>query len=260
MPHLVLKTFKMKSLGAIGRVDEGKAFAKKHDIIFFYSKGRTYTFNGDSVRIPYHGTGGYVNNNNGNVVRGKRYRPHPSGKIPEDWWDLPALTPTSTERVGYPTQKPLPLLERIIKTSTNKGDIVLDPFCGCGTAIVACEKLERHWIGIDVTHIAIKTINDRLKKNFKTVSPYVVRGEPIDLKGAQELAKNDRFQFQIWALSLLGITGGMKKGADLFSKRRVWRAAEVYSTGKKWKNQGKRYKRTPWCFRKRVYWALSNSK
>lgn len=191
-----------------------RIFARKHDTIFFYSKGAKYTFNSDNIRIPYNGTGGYVSNNNGNVVNGKRYKPNPLGKIPEDWWDIPALTPTSHERVGYPTQKPQALLERIILSVTNPDDIVLDPFCGCGTAIVAAEKLNRRWIGIDVTHIAITTIKKRLEKTFPNLSPYKVKGEPIDYAGAMELAQNDRYQFQIWALSLLGVNSGMRKGAD----------------------------------------------
>lgn len=191
-----------------------KTFAKKHDIILFYSKGRSYTFNADSIRVPYNGTGGYVKNNNGNIVNGKRYKPNPLGKIPEDWWDIPALTPTSNERVGYPTQKPTALLERIILATTNPGDVILDPFCGCGTSIAAAEKLDRRWIGIDVTHIAITTIKLRLDKNFKKLYPYKVKGEPIDIDGANELAKNDRIQFQVWALSLLGITTPIKRGAD----------------------------------------------
>ncbi len=191
-----------------------RTFAKKHDTILFYSKGTKYTFNSDSIRIPYSGTGGYVSNNNGNVVNGKRYKPNPLGKIPEDWWDIPTLTPTSHERVGYPTQKPQALLERIILSVTDPGDTILDPFCGCGTAIVAAEKLNRHWIGIDVTHIAITTIKKRLEKTFPNLSPYKVKGEPIDYAGAAELAQNDRYQFQIWALSLLGVNSGMKKGSD----------------------------------------------
>lgn len=196
-----------------------KMFGRKHDIIFFYSKSKKfiYTFNGDDVRIPYHGTGGYQTSGKGVTHKnGKTYKPNPKGKIPEDWWDIPALTPLSKERVGYPTQKPLLLLERIISACSNKGDIILDPFCGCGTAIVAAEKLERNWIGIDVTHLAITTIKERLLKNFGFKITYSVKGEPIDLAGARELAKSDRYQFQIWALSLIGIrnTSGMTKGAD----------------------------------------------
>ncbi|HEX7065725.1 MAG TPA: DNA methyltransferase, partial [Bacillales bacterium] len=118
------------------------------------------------------------------------------------------------ERVGYPTQKPLALLERIIKSCTQENDIVLDPFCGCGTAIVGAEKLKRKWIGIDITHLAITVIRERLNDVFGFMPSYISKGEPVDLDGAYDLANNDRFQFQIWALALLGIRTEMKKGAD----------------------------------------------
>ncbi|WP_088049422.1 DNA methyltransferase [Virgibacillus dakarensis] len=195
-------------------------FAKKHDTIFFYSKGRDYTFNADEIRVPYEGTGGYQTSGKGVTnSNGKTYTPNKKGKIPEDWWDIPALPPMSKERVGYPTQKPLALLNRIISATTNKGGVVLDPFCGCGTAIVSAQNLERNWIGIDITHIAITTIKARLDKEFGMLNNYSVAGEPIDLEGAKQLADNNRFQFQIWALSLLGINykgdfNSIKKGPD----------------------------------------------
>jgi site-specific DNA-methyltransferase (adenine-specific) len=141
-----------------------RAFAKKHDVIFFYSKSHDYTFNGDAVRIPYEGTGGYVRNNNGNWVNGKIYKPNPLGKIPEDWWDIPALTPTSKERIGYDTQKPIALLERIIKTGSNEGDIVADFFCGSGTTLVAAAQLGRKYIGCDINQKAVNITNLRLKQ------------------------------------------------------------------------------------------------
>ncbi|GAA0607678.1 hypothetical protein GCM10009001_26250 [Virgibacillus siamensis] len=195
-------------------------FAKKHDIIFFYSKGRDYTFNIDEVRVPYKGTGGYQTSGKGVTnSNGKTYIPNEKGKVPEDWWDIPALPPMAKERVGYPTQKPLALLNRIIKSSSNKGDVILDPFCGCGTAIVSAQNLERNWIGIDITHIAITTIKDRLDKEFGMANNYEIAGEPIDIEGAKQLAENSRFQFQIWSLSLLGINykddfNSIKKGPD----------------------------------------------
>lgn len=196
-----------------------KMFGRKHDIIFFYSKSSkyNYTFNADDIRIPYHGTGGYQTSGKGVTNKnGKTYKPNPKGKIPEDWWDIPAIPPMSKERIGYPTQKPLSLLERIITACSNKNDIILDPFCGCGTAIVAAEKLGRKWIGIDITHLAITTIKDRLLNDFGFAITYTTKGEPIDLDGAKQLALNNRLEFQKWALSLIGIrnTSGMKKGAD----------------------------------------------
>ena len=109
------------------------------------------------------------------------------------------------ERLGYPTQKPQALLERIIQASSNEGDVVLDPFCGCGTAIAAAENLNRRWLGIDVTHLAVALMKNRLKTAFN-LSPnkdYQVVGEPVDVGSAQALAEADRYQFQFWAMSLL---------------------------------------------------------
>lgn len=120
------------------------------------------------------------------------------------------------ERLGYPTQKPLQLLERIINASSNPGDVVLDPFCGCGTAIAAAQKLERKWIGIDVTHLSIALMKYRLEAMFPGID-FEVIGEPKDVESARQLAHDDRYQFQWWALSLvrakpLGAKGGGKTG------------------------------------------------
>jgi site-specific DNA-methyltransferase (adenine-specific) len=122
--------------------------------------------------------------------------------VHEIWDDVAAVNSQAKERMGFQTQKPLQLLERIIQASSNEGDIVLDPFCGCGTAIIAAEKLHRHWIGIDITFLAINLIKNRLNDTFPKIN-FEVRGEPRDLDSARELAK-DRYQFQWWALSLVG--------------------------------------------------------
>ncbi len=137
------------------------------------------------------------------------------------WTDIVPLQGSSGERLGYPTQKPLILLERIISASSNPGDIVLDPFCGCGTALVAAQKLGRRWIGIDITHLSIALMKYRLCQAFPDVQ-FDILGEPKDLASARQLAQDDRFQFQWWALSLvkarpLGGESGSKtgkKGAD----------------------------------------------
>jgi DNA methylase/Restriction endonuclease len=119
------------------------------------------------------------------------------------------------ERLGYPTQKPLALLERILSASSTEGDIVLDPFCGCGTAVHAAQKLRRTWIGIDITHLAISLIEKRLKDAFPGIE-YGVHGTPKDLEGARDLAQRDKYQFQWWAVSLVNALpfAGKKKGAD----------------------------------------------
>ncbi|MBI4674189.1 MAG: restriction endonuclease [Chloroflexi bacterium] len=121
------------------------------------------------------------------------------------WTDIPELNSQAQERLGYPTQKPLALLERIINASSNAGDVVLDPFCGCGTTIAAAQKLGRKWIGIDVTHLSIALMKYRLQDMFNLVEKkdYDVKGEPEDLPSARQLAQDDRYQFQWWALSLV---------------------------------------------------------
>ncbi len=157
------------------------------------------------------------------VPRLKRFLDELPGQVVHDTWiDIPPINSQASERLGYPTQKPLALLERIILASSNPGDTVLDPFSGCGTSIAAAQKLDRHWIGIDITHLAITMHKLRLKGNYG-IEPkidYKVIGEPEDLAGAQQLAKDDRYQFQWWALSLIdgNPIGGEgkqgKKGSD----------------------------------------------
>jgi site-specific DNA-methyltransferase (adenine-specific) len=131
------------------------------------------------------------------------------------WTDISPINSQAQERLGYPTQKPVALLERILSASSNPGDIVLDPFCGCGTTIHAAEKLGRQWIGIDVTHLAISLIEKRLKDAFPGLK-FEVHGAPKDLEGARDLSNRDKYQFQWWAVSLVDAVpfGGKKKGAD----------------------------------------------
>jgi site-specific DNA-methyltransferase (adenine-specific) len=129
--------------------------------------------------------------------------------------DVRWLSPQDQERLGYATQKPEGLLERIIKASSNEGDVILDPFCGCGTAVVVAEKFKRKWIGIDITHLAIGLMKWRLK-NIVPMPYFKVIGEPKDLAGARTLADQNKYQFQWWAVSHIGGQpyGDKKKGAD----------------------------------------------
>lgn len=149
----------------------------------------------------------------------KRYLDEMPGVPLQDLWtDLPAIGSGSHERLGYPTQKPLALLERIIKASSDPGDVVLDPFCGCGTALIAAQKLERRWIGIDITYLAIAVMRARLKDAF-ALADVPVKGEPTEVEGARQLAQSPegRYQFQWWALGLVDAkpVGGLeKKGSD----------------------------------------------
>jgi len=130
-------------------------------------------------------------------------------------WRIPCLQPASPERIGYPTQKPLALLQRIIEASSDEGYTVLDPFCGCGTAIEAAQSLNRNWIGIDVTHYAIEVIEGRLRREFDGMK-VPVNGRPEDMEGARALAQRDKHQFQFWANWLVGVQNyrEIKKGAD----------------------------------------------
>lgn len=162
---------------------------------------------------------------NGGWPQIKRYKDELKGVAVSDIWDdIDKINPAGNERLGYPTQKPVALLERILQASSNPGDLVLDPFCGCGTTIAAAQKLGRKWIGIDITHLSIALQKFRLKDAFglEPGKDYAVKGEPRDYASARQLAEDDRYQFQWWALSLiearpLGGTGDSKegkKGAD----------------------------------------------
>lgn len=152
----------------------------------------------------------------GGALRLKMYEDESRGERLQSLWDdIPPLSANAQERLGYPTQKPLALLERIIASSSNDQDIVLDPFCGCGTAIHAAQKLDRQWIGIDVTHLAISLIEKRMKAAFPGIV-FTVEGTPKDLASAEDLAARDKYQFQWWAVSMVDAMpfGGKKKGAD----------------------------------------------
>jgi DNA modification methylase len=123
-----------------------------------------------------------------------------------DAWEVGIIAPIGKERTGYDTQKPEKLLERVIRSSSNEGDVVLDPFCGCGTAIAVAEQWKRKWIGIDATHLAIGIIRARLAK-----SAFEVKGEPVDLEGAEQLAREDPYQFQWWILGRIGARPASQK-------------------------------------------------
>jgi site-specific DNA-methyltransferase (adenine-specific) len=149
-------------------------------------------------------------------IRLKRYLDEAKGPPLQALWDdIPPINSRAQERLGYPTQKPLALLERIIAASTSPGDLVLDPFCGCGTTIHAAQKLGRRWIGIDITHLAISAIERRMKAAFPDAE-FTVEGTPKDLASALDLAGRDKYQFQWWALAMVDAVplDGKKKGAD----------------------------------------------
>lgn len=183
-------------------------FPSKHDTIFRYTKGTSWTFNGDDVKVPY------VKLDTGDThgIFKQSHRLNPAGKIPEDWW--PTISPVGRlkkERLGYPTQKPLALLRRIIKASSNKGETVLDPFCGCGTAVVAADDLDRRWLGIDISPFAIELVRS---KRFSHQNVPVF-GVPTDLDSARQLARSKPLDFEKWAVTRIpGLAPNSKQVAD----------------------------------------------
>nr|MBA3652299.1 restriction endonuclease [Chthoniobacterales bacterium] len=153
----------------------------------------------------------------GSVPRYKRYLDEQEGTPFTDvWTDIFPINSQAQERLGYPTQKPIALLERIISASSNPGDVVLDPFCGCGTAVDAAQKLGRNWIGIDVTHLAIGLIEKRLKEGYGDDAVFETIGVPKDKDSALRLAAEKPHDFQNWFCLKVGgypLDGG-RKGAD----------------------------------------------
>jgi site-specific DNA-methyltransferase (adenine-specific) len=149
-------------------------------------------------------------------IQRKRYLDELKGETVDSLWDdIPPINSQAAERLGYPTQKPEALLERIIEASTNPGDVVLDPFCGCGTAVAVAERLDRRWVGIDITYLATNLIKSRLIQAFGENVDFSVTGEPTTAEDAARLAKEDPYQFEAWALGLVGArTTEKKKGAD----------------------------------------------
>ena len=161
----------------------------------------------DEGRLEYTSSG---------MPRYKRYLDEmPGVPLTDVWDDIPPINSQAQERLGYPTQKPVALLERILSASSNPGDVVLDPFCGCGTTVHAAEKLGRQWIGIDITHLSISLIEKRLKDAFPGIK-FEVHGTPKDLDGARDLAARDKHDFQVWATTSIDAVPfrAGKKGAD----------------------------------------------
>jgi site-specific DNA-methyltransferase (adenine-specific) len=192
-----------------------KQLSRVHDIIFWYSKGNEWFFDPEKIRQPYsekslerEGYGGGASK----MTKGGSVELKEGGKFPEDWIYIPPLKGNSREYLGYPTQKPEALLERIIKASSNEGDLILDPFCGCGTTVAVSEKLKRNWVGIDITSLAINLIKYRIKNQFGLGNKQIyVDGLPTDLAGAKELFKKDPFEFEYWALDLINAMPAQSK-------------------------------------------------
>jgi len=199
-------------------VHTDKRWNRKHDVILFYAKTDKWIFNAYDVMDKREGevlrrlaTGV----KSATMAADKSKHPDKTLKLPSDVWSIPTINAMARERLGYPTQKPEALLERIVKASSNEGDTVLDPFCGCGTTVAVAQRLSRHWIGIDITHLAVALMKHRLKDMFGDQVKYHVVGEPVSLPDAKTLAESDPYQFQWWALGLVGARPvEQKKGTD----------------------------------------------
>lgn len=208
-------------------------FESRHDVILFYGASPEQLFNSyalpweseeqyvkvrkQKVRLDAQGRK-YVLSDAGGGKRVKRFLKEAMayGRPVDDVWDIDKLNNSAKESLGYPTQKPEALLLRIIEASSKPGDVVLDPFCGCGTTIAAAETLGRRWIGIDISYDAIRIIRDRLaKSNLFSKKDYEVWGEPESVEDAIQLAEEDKYQFQWWAVRRLGAKDiDYKMGAD----------------------------------------------
>jgi DNA modification methylase len=200
-------------------------FQRLHDVLLFYGKTSEPIWN--DPREQYGIKSGKADSHYKQDIDGRWYRWQKrknqerlkiylsEGRRMGDVWEIPPINASAKERLGYPTQKPEALLERIIKASSNEGDVVLDPFCGCGTAVAVAQRLHRRWIGIDITHLAVNLIKIRLRDAFGDAAKYKVIGEPVSLPDAQDLADKNPYQFQWWALGLVGARPAVvKKGAD----------------------------------------------
>lgn len=191
-----------------------KRFSRKHDVIFFYSKTDDFFFNCIKEREYYEKP--FFNpqqDENGRYF---------ADVLPVDWWLIPAVINVSKERTDYPTQKPLLLLEKIIKYSCPPNGIVLDPFCGCGTALIATQKLNsselsinRTWIGIDITYLAISVLKERFQKELSIhTHEFDIIGEPVSKLEAEKLAEQNKHQFAIWAITKLSGKPNIRKSGD----------------------------------------------
>ncbi|MDE0327098.1 MAG: DNA methyltransferase [Candidatus Poribacteria bacterium] len=190
-----------------------KDFGRRHDIILKYSSGPQYIFNLDDVREEYaEATKERFKHHIGNKRKQGDFgvqKLNPLGKHPDDWWQIQPIAPSAKERLGYPTQKPIALYERMIKASSNEGDLVMDPFAGCGTTIDAAHTLNRFWIGIDLTMLALDPMRRRLadRHGLKPSVDYEVHGYPTNMQEVHMLVRDEKkyHDFSNWAVTRLGL-------------------------------------------------------
>ena len=195
-------------------------FERRHDIIFRYSKGSQYIFNLDDVRQEYAETTRarfehYIGNRRGERDFGEQ-RLNSLGRHPDDWWQIQPIAPSARERTGSPTQKPIELYKRIVTASSNDADLIRDPFCGCGTTLVAAKTLKRHRIGIDLTYLAIGPVRQRIQETFPQIRDTVtVIGTPENEEQALRLARNNPHAFKEWCVThVLKFRSNDRRGGD----------------------------------------------
>jgi DNA modification methylase len=194
-----------------------RRWGRRHDVLLFYTKGGEWTFNVDPVRMEYspesqerlrYTARSFRKTKGGEERVYDSYRPNPGGKHPDDVWSIQPLMPSNRKRLGYPTQKPEDLLKQVILASSNEGDLVLDPFCGCGTTLAVAEQHKRNWVGIDISPTAIEICEDQLK--ILGAHPEKV-GMPESIA---DLAKMSGYEFQRWTLSLMRATPSPRLSGD----------------------------------------------
>lgn len=191
--------------------------AKRPNLTYeFLGITRVWRWTKDRMQAAYE-AGQVVQTAPGRVPRLKRYLDEQRGKPLSDvWTDIAPINARAAERLGYPTQKPLALMDRILKLSSNPGDVILDPFCGCGTTVDAAERIGRQWIGIDITYIAIDLIKNRLRHTYgdSILDTFDTNGIPRDLAGARALFARSPFEFERWAVSMVGAEPNQKQVGD----------------------------------------------
>ena len=194
-----------------------RRLARSHDVIFWYTMQRdSYTFNLEDILVPFESGMTEWRYTKG----GQAGQEMPKGKTPDDVITMPSLNAMAKERLGYPTQKPLALLHRIIQASSNPGDTILDPFCGCGTTVHAAENLGRKWIGIDISQFSTGLIRRRIVDSFRHLNndDITILGTPQSVADARALAQRDKFEFEKWVCGAMGANGMYhnpgEKGAD----------------------------------------------
>jgi DNA modification methylase len=195
-----------------------KRWGRRHDVLLFYTKGDKWTFNVDPVRMEYspesqerlkYTARSFRKDKKSGVERVyDSYRPNPKGKHPDDVWSIQPLMPSNRKRLGYPTQKPEALLRNVVLASSNEGELVLDPFCGCGTTLTVAEAYKRNWIGIDISPTAIDICDRRLRMSGATPA---IRGMPRELADLQAMSP---YEFQKWVCHQLSATPNPRLSGD----------------------------------------------